>query len=127
MAGPRISGVYSLSCGDRTSIQRTNTAEDTGKSIQSMSMDSLNNVLNYKALRLLPTNLNFPLSEITLTPYMPVPESNGEEWDRLEPASALDALVELVLHGEYNGLNSEKRVKDGLELRTAAVGVFEVS
>lgn len=58
---------------------------------------------------------------------MPVPESNGEEWDRLEPASALDALVELVLHGEYNGLNSEKRVKDGLELRTAAVGVFEVS
>lgn len=58
---------------------------------------------------------------------MPVPESNGEEWDRLEPASALDALVELVLHGEYNGLNSDKRVKEGLELRAAAVSVFEVS
>lgn len=57
---------------------------------------------------------------------MPVPESNGEEWDRLEPASALDALVELVLHGEYNGLNSDKRVKEDLELRTAAVSVFEV-
>lgn len=61
-----------------------------------------------------------------MTPYMPVPESNGEEWDRLEPASALDALVELVLHGEYNGLNSDKRVKEDLELRTAAVSVFEV-
>ena len=58
---------------------------------------------------------------------MPVPESNGEEWDRLEPSSALDALVELVLHGEYNGLDSAKRVKDGLELRGAALAVFEVS
>lgn len=58
---------------------------------------------------------------------MPVPETNGEEWDRLEPASALDALVELVLHGEYNGLDSGKRTMDGLELRGAAVGVFEVS
>jgi hypothetical protein len=58
---------------------------------------------------------------------VPVPESNGEEWDRLEPASALDALVELVLHGEYNGLNSDKRIKEGLELRGAAVAVFEVS
>jgi intracellular protein transport protein USO1 len=58
---------------------------------------------------------------------MPVPESNGEEWDRLEPASALDALVELVLHGEYNGLHNDKRVKEGLELRGAAVAVFEVS
>lgn len=58
---------------------------------------------------------------------MPVPETNGEEWDRLEQASALDALVELALHGEYNGLESGKRLKDELELRTAAVGVFEVN
>lgn len=57
---------------------------------------------------------------------MPVPETNGEEWDRLEPASALDVLIELALHGEYNGLESAKRVKEGLELRAAAVGVFEV-
>ncbi|KAK0195971.1 p115 like vesicle tethering protein [Armillaria mellea] len=78
-----------------------------------------------QALYLLPTNLNFPLSELTLTPYMPVPETNGEEWDRLEPASALDALVELALHGEYNGLYSDKRFKDGLELRAAAATVFE--
>jgi hypothetical protein len=63
---------------------------------------------------------------MTLTPYMPVPETNGEEWDRMEPSSALDVLVELALHGEYNGLDSEKRIKDGLELRAAAAGVFEV-
>jgi hypothetical protein len=58
---------------------------------------------------------------------MPVPETNGEEWDRLEPASALDVLIELALHGEYNGLESTKRIQAGLELRAAAVGVFEVS
>lgn len=58
---------------------------------------------------------------------MPVPETNGEEWDRLEPASALDALVELALHGEYNGLDSVLRLKGGLELRAAASVVFEVS
>ncbi|KAJ7198467.1 p115 like vesicle tethering protein [Mycena pura] len=82
--------------------------------------------LKTQALRLLPSNLNFPLSELVLTPYTPVPDSNGEEWDRLEPASALDVLVELALHGEYNsGMDSEKRLKDGLELRAAVVGVFE--
>jgi hypothetical protein len=74
----------------------------------------------------LPANLQFPLSSLTLTPYMPVPETNGEEWDRLEPATALDVLVELAIHGEYNGLEGAKRTKDGLELRTAAVVVFEV-
>ncbi|KAG6898006.1 hypothetical protein C0992_007495 [Termitomyces sp. T32_za158] len=78
-----------------------------------------------QSLQLLPQNLTFPLSELTLTPYMPVPETNGEEWDRLEPASALDVLLELALHGEYNGLESRKRNKDGLELRAAAVSVFE--
>ncbi|KAG9221306.1 hypothetical protein CCMSSC00406_0009417 [Pleurotus cornucopiae] len=78
-----------------------------------------------QALRLLPPHMTMPLSELVLTPYMPVPESNGEEWDRLEPASALDALVELALHGEYNGLEASKRTKEGLELRTAAVTVFE--
>lgn len=58
---------------------------------------------------------------------MPVPDTNGEEWDRLEPASALDALVELALHGEYNGLDSGKRSREGLELRAASVSVFEVT
>ncbi|KAG6856748.1 hypothetical protein H0H87_001092 [Tephrocybe sp. NHM501043] len=81
--------------------------------------------LKTQSLRLLPPNLTFPLSDLILTPYMPVPETNGEEWDRLEPASALDVLVELALHGEYNGMESGKRSKDGLELRTAGVAVFE--
>uniref|UniRef100_A0A0W0GDD6 General vesicular transport factor p115 n=1 Tax=Moniliophthora roreri TaxID=221103 RepID=A0A0W0GDD6_MONRR len=81
--------------------------------------------LKKKALSSLPSNLNFPLPEFTLTPYMPVPETNGEEWDRLETATALDALVELALHGEYNGSDSGKRTISGLELRVAAVNVFE--
>ncbi|KAF9075502.1 p115 like vesicle tethering protein [Rhodocollybia butyracea] len=81
--------------------------------------------LKTRALHLLPSNLNFPLSELVITPYMPVPETHGEEWDRLEAASALDALVELGLNGEYNGMDSAKRLVNGLELRTAAVGVFE--
>jgi hypothetical protein len=57
---------------------------------------------------------------------MPVPDTNGEEWDRLVPASALDALVELVLQGEYNGTDSGKRGKHSLELRGVGVGIFEV-
>jgi hypothetical protein len=79
-----------------------------------------------QALHLLPSTLTLPLSEVILTPYMPVPETHGEEWDRLEPASALDALVELALHGEYNGLYSDSRTMEGLELRSAAVIVFDV-
>jgi hypothetical protein len=67
------------------------------------------------------------LSEISITPYLPVPETNGEEWDRLEPALALDVLVELAVHGEYNGLDADKRTKDSLELRAATATVFEVS
>ncbi|RPD57929.1 hypothetical protein L226DRAFT_538879 [Lentinus tigrinus ALCF2SS1-7] len=80
-----------------------------------------------QALRLVPSNLSaLPLAELTVTPYMPVPDTNGEEWDRLEPASALDALVELVLHGEYNGIiDGERRTKDGMELRGAALSVFQ--
>ncbi|KAK7691928.1 hypothetical protein QCA50_005333 [Cerrena zonata] len=81
--------------------------------------------LKTQALRLLPTNLGIPLPSLVVTPYMPVPGTNDEEWDRLEPASALDALVELVLHGEYNGLFGEKRSKDGMELRAAALGVIQ--
>ncbi|KAJ3852008.1 p115 like vesicle tethering protein [Lentinula lateritia] len=81
--------------------------------------------LKTQALHLLPANLYFPLPELIITPYMPVPETNGEEWDRLEAASALDVLVELGLNGEYNGMDSARRSMTGLELRTAAVGVFE--
>ncbi|KAI0343622.1 hypothetical protein BDW22DRAFT_1356090 [Trametopsis cervina] len=81
--------------------------------------------LKTQALRHLPVNLTFPLPSLTLTPYMPVPDTNGEEWDRLEPASALDALVELILHGEYNGLYSAKRTREGMDLRAAALNVFQ--
>lgn len=80
----------------------------------------------FQALRLLPSNLNFPLSEILVTPYIPVPETNGEEWDRLEVTSTLDVLVELAIHGEYNGLYAAIRSKESLELRAAAAAVFEV-
>ena len=48
---------------------------------------------------------------MVVTPYVPVPDTNGEEWDRLEPASALDALVELILHGEYNNIIDGERRK----------------
>ncbi|KAI0697406.1 p115 like vesicle tethering protein [Cerioporus squamosus] len=80
-----------------------------------------------QALRLVPSNLSaLPLAEMIVTPYMPVPDTNGEEWDRLEPSSALDALVELILHGEYNAIiDGERRTKDGMELRAAALGIFQ--
>ncbi|TBU27873.1 p115 like vesicle tethering protein [Dichomitus squalens] len=80
-----------------------------------------------QALRLVPANVSaLPLAEMVVTPYVPVPDTNGEEWDRLEPASALDALVELILHGEYNNIiDGERRTKDGMELRGAALGIFQ--
>lgn len=63
-----------------------------------------------------------------VTPYIPVPETNGEEWDRLEPMPALDALIELVVHGEYSGSDPSKlKGKESLQLRAAGSIVFEVS
>ncbi|TFK21983.1 hypothetical protein FA15DRAFT_623170 [Coprinopsis marcescibilis] len=81
--------------------------------------------LKVQVLHSLPPAIHSALSGIAITPYMPVPETNGEEWDRLEPASILDVLVELALHGEYNGQDGAKRTKDGLELRVSAAVVFE--
>lgn len=43
--------------------------------------------------------VTFALSGVILTPYIPIPETNAKEWDRLEPASALDVIVELALYG----------------------------
>jgi intracellular protein transport protein USO1 len=57
---------------------------------------------------------------------MPVPDTNGEEWDRLEAANGVDALLELIMHGEYNGQDAARRLKDSVDLRATAVGVFEV-
>lgn len=61
-----------------------------------------------------------------MTPYMPVPDTNGEEWDRLEAATGIDALLELIMHGEYNGQDAVRRQKESVDLRATAVGVFEV-
>ncbi len=61
-----------------------------------------------------------------LTPYMPVPDTNGEEWDRLEAATGIDALLELIMNGEYNGLNAVRRQKASIDLRATSVSVFEV-
>jgi len=71
--------------------------------------------------------MNFPLALHTVTPYVPVPETNDEEWDRLEPTNTFDVLIEQVLHGEYSGVNEARRKgKESLRLRTAGVSVFEV-
>jgi hypothetical protein len=61
-----------------------------------------------------------------LMPYMPVPDTGGEEWDRLEAATGIDALLELIMHGEYNGQDSVRRQKASVDLRATAVSVFEV-
>jgi len=80
-----------------------------------------------KALNLLPGDSNLPLTQMILTPYIPVPDTNGEEWDRLESSSAFDVLVELILHAEYNGTIAPNRRKDSLDLRASALRVFYVS
>ena len=80
-------------------------------------------------MKLLPTNINFPFISHIVTPYIPVPESQGAEWDRLEPIVALDALIELVVVGEYGAYaqpDPGRVTKDELLLRTAGVTVFEV-
>lgn len=80
-----------------------------------------------KALNLLPGDFDLPLTQMIVTPYIPVPDTNGEEWDRLESASAFDVLVELILHAEYNSTIAPPRRRDSLDLRAAALRVFCVS
>src|SRR5882757_2679005 len=80
-----------------------------------------------KALGLLPEDFNLPLTDMIVTPYVPVPDTNGEEWDRLESSSAFDVLVELILHAEYNGTIAPPRRRDSLGLRASGVRVFYVS
>jgi hypothetical protein len=61
-------------------------------------------------------------------PYAPVPETNGEEWDRLEPVQGIDLLVSTILNGEYGGIASTTGGlgKGDIELRTVSLTVFEV-
>ena len=80
-----------------------------------------------KALNLLPGDFDLPLTQMMVTPYVPVPDTDGEEWDRLESSSAFDVLVELILHSEYNGTIAPARRRDSMELRAAALRVFCVS
>lgn len=80
-----------------------------------------------KALNLLPGDFNLPLTEMIITPYIPVPGTNGEEWDRLESSSAFDVLVELILHAEYNGTIAPPRRRDSLDLRASGLRIFYVS
>ena len=70
------------------------------------------------------------LSHQLVTVYIPVPESNGEEWDRLPEESALSALVGIALEGEYAGVMSTpeggRKEAETLQLRAVAASLFEV-
>ncbi|KAF8678725.1 hypothetical protein RHS04_05077, partial [Rhizoctonia solani] len=85
--------------------------------------------LKTQALLALPSRPNLT---VHITPYLPVPGSNGEEWDRLPEQEALGALVGVALDGEYGGVlaATEDDVdvglgKEELELRWAAASVFD--
>ncbi|KAG8921299.1 hypothetical protein FRC02_000324 [Tulasnella sp. 418] len=84
-------------------------------------------VLKTKALKALPANP--PLFNL-VTCYIPVPETNGEEWDRLAPEPAIAVLVAYSLDGEYGVPGAVETVgpvarRESLELRAAALSVFE--
>jgi intracellular protein transport protein USO1 len=60
---------------------------------------------------------------------MPVPDTRGEEWDRLPQEPALSVLMALALQGEFAGIipaQTPVAVREALELRAAAVTAFEV-
>lgn len=65
-----------------------------------------------------------------MTAYIPVPESNGEEWDRLPEESALSALVGVALEGEYPSVNGTpdgvRKEAEALQIRAVAANLFEV-
>lgn len=62
--------------------------------------------MKLQALQGLPTTASAQLATLVITPYAPVPESNGEEWDRLDHTSALSAVVDLALDGTFVALIS---------------------
>jgi intracellular protein transport protein USO1 len=68
-----------------------------------------------------------PLLRIVV-PYIPVPETNGEEWDRLEPRRCIDLLISTAVDGEYAGYGTVPPItKESMELRGVSLGVFDVS
>lgn len=78
-----------------------------------------------KALRLLPVSPVFP--KAILTSYQPVPDTNGEEWDRLDPTIAVNVLINNVTEGEYGGVvdSAAGRSRDSLEFRASSLTVFQ--
>jgi intracellular protein transport protein USO1 len=84
--------------------------------------------LKTQALRALTPTANFFQ---LVTAYIPVPDTNGEEWDKLPEETALSALIGVALDGEYTGVvgapSQTQRDWEALELRVAAASLFEVS
>ncbi|KAG8811533.1 hypothetical protein FRC17_002410, partial [Serendipita sp. 399] len=79
-----------------------------------------------QALRLLSSYNQTPPFFQTVTPYVPVPESNGDEWDRLEPRRGIDLLVSTALDGEYGGVGVTTPTNKGtMNLRGIALTVFD--
>ncbi|PVG02529.1 hypothetical protein CPB86DRAFT_697194 [Serendipita vermifera] len=83
-------------------------------------------LLKSQALRLLSGYNQPPPLLSTVTPYIPVPETNGEEWDRLEPRRGIDLLVSTAIDGEYGGYGTvPPTAKESMELRGVALSVFD--
>lgn len=83
--------------------------------------------LKAQALRLLSGFNQPPPFNRIITPYVPVPETNGEEWDRLDPVRGIDLLVSTALEGEYGGIGVTPTLsRDSIELRSTALTVFNV-
>ncbi|KAF8342696.1 p115 like vesicle tethering protein [Cantharellus anzutake] len=84
-------------------------------------------MLKTQALAALSPNTSF--SQF-ISAYIPVPDTNGEEWDRLPEEPALSALVGLALDGEYGGVligvpGSTPKEADALNLRVAAASLID--
>lgn len=79
-----------------------------------------------QALRLLSGYNQAPPLLRNITPYIPVPDSNGEEWDRLDACRGIDLLVQTAVDGEYGGLGlAPPTSKESIELRSVALSVFD--
>ncbi|KIM26882.1 hypothetical protein M408DRAFT_16746 [Serendipita vermifera MAFF 305830] len=66
-----------------------------------------------------------PLFQV-ITPYHPVADTNGEEWDRLEPCRAVDLLVSISVDGEYSGMAlTPPTGKESMEYRGVALSTFD--
>ncbi|KAG8862622.1 hypothetical protein FRB96_001181 [Tulasnella sp. 330] len=83
--------------------------------------------LKTKCLRALPQD---PPMLNLITCYIPVPETNGEEWDRLAAEPAVGVLVAYALDGDFGmaGATPEpvgpQARREALELRAAALSTF---